>query len=431
MSAVRTTFQSLEIRNYKLFFFGQLISQCGSWMQTIALGWLVLDLSNKSGLAVGWALALQFVPTLLFGVWAGALADRFDKRRLFLSTQVALALIAAVLAVLDLTGVVQLWMLFVMIFVFGMAFALDNPTRQAFVPELVPPSLLPNAIGLTSATMQGSRVFGPALAGVIIVTLGTGMCFLINAVSFIFVIGALMMMRPSEIRRPAPAPREKGQVREGLRYMWHTRELRSVLLVLVVVGTFAINSPVILPLLAKITFDGNADVYSWMTIGMGAGALVGALVYANRPRYRVQFVILGGLGFGIAICAASVAPTLAVFLVLIVLVGAGQTAFLSTSSSLLQLTSDPAMRGRVMAVYTIALLGTTPIGAPTIGWIAETLGPRWAFAVGGIATIAAVLALALVTARARRRGEQQVPDARIGDDVVLGVDGEVIPAAVR
>jgi MFS family permease len=257
------------------------------------------------------------------------------------------------------------------------------------------------------------------------------MCFLINAVSFIFVIGALMMMRPSEIRRPAPAPREKGQVREGLRYMWHTRELRSVLLVLVVVGTFAINSPVILPLLAKITFDGNADVYSWMTIGMGAGALVGALVYANRPRYRVQFVILGGLGFGIAICAASVAPTLAVFLVLIVLVGAGQTAFLSTSSSLLQLTSDPAMRGRVMAVYTIALLGTTPIGAPTIGWIAETLGPRWAFAVGGIATIAAVLALALVTARARRRGEQQVPDARIGDDVVLGVDGEVIPAAVR
>jgi MFS family permease len=426
--SARSTFQSLEIRNFRLFFFGQLISQCGSWMQTIALGWLVLDLSNKSGLAVGWSVALQFVPTLLFGVWAGALADRFDKRTLWGITQVALAAVAALLAALDLSGVVQLWMLFVVIFLFGMAFAVDNPTRNALVPELVPASYLPNAIGLTSATMQGSRVFGPALAGVIIVTLGTGMCFLVNAVSFVFVIGALLMMRPAEMER-VPLAREKGQAREGLRYMWHDRTLRSTLLVAVVVGTFAINSPVVLPLLAKLTFHGNADVYSWMTIGMGAGAFVGALVYAAHPAATTRVVILGGLGFGVAICAASVAPTLLGFVVLIFFVGAGQTAFLSTTNSLLQLTSEPVMRGRVMAVYAIALLGTTPIGGPTIGWIAEAFGPRWAFAVGGVATLLAVGFLALSSRRAGRRGEQPVGDAAmVGVDAVLGGDGDAVPA---
>ena len=410
MSGVRTTFQSLEIRNFKLFFFGQLISQCGSWMQTIALGWLVLDLSDKNGLAVGWSVALQFVPTLLFGVWAGTLADRMNKRKLWGYTQFALACIAALLAALDLSGVVQLWMLFVVIFVFGMAFAVDNPTRNALVPELVPPEYLPNAIGLTSATMQGSRVFGPALAGVLIVTVGTGMCFLINAVSYMFVIGALLMMRPSEMRT-APVAREKGQTMAGLRYMWGDRTLRSTLLVAVVVGTFAINSPVVLPLLAKVTFDGNADVYSWMTIGMGLGAFIGALVYASHPAANLKVVVLGGLGFGVAICTAALSPTLAVFLVLIVFVGGGQTAFLSTTNSLLQLTSDPVMRGRVMAVYAIALLGTTPIGAPTVGWIAEAFGPRWAFAIGGIATLIAVGILALSTARARRRGEREFAGA--------------------
>ena len=221
---VRGTFQSMHVRNFRLFFIGQLISQCGTWMQTIALGWLVVELSHNSGVAVGFAIALQFVPTLLFGVWGGLIADRFDKRTVLLCTQVAMATVAVLLAVVDLSNVVELWMLYVIVFAFGMALAVDNPTRQSFVSELVPADELPNAIGLSSAIFQVARILGPALAGVLIVVVGTGVCFVLNAVSFVFIIGALLMMRTGELHRDAPLGREKGQVRDGLRYVWqHAR----------------------------------------------------------------------------------------------------------------------------------------------------------------------------------------------------------------
>jgi MFS family permease len=423
---MRDTFESMRIRNFRLFFTGQLISQGGTWMQTIALGWLVLHLSHNSGFAIGLAIALQFIPTLLFGVWGGVIADRFDKRNVLLVTQAAMAVVAVLLAVVDLTGVVQLWMLYVLVFALGMALAVDNPTRQSFVSELVPPADLPNAIGLSSAIFQLARVLGPALAGVLIVAVGTGVCFVLNAVSFIFIVAALLMMRTSELHRGAPLGREKGQLRDGLDYVWRTPELRSILLLTLVVGTFAINSPVVLPLLAKITFDGNAEVYSWMSIAMGAGAIFGALFAANRSDTHGNVLFMTGMAFGVAICVASFAPTLAIFIALLVLVGAGQISFLAVCNSLLQMIADPAMRGRVMAVYTITLLGTTPIGGPLVGWISEQFGPRWGFAVGGIATVAGVFVFGTAFKRARRHAHDVEPEA-----LVLGVDGEAIPASVR
>jgi MFS family permease len=429
VKSLRGTFESMRIRNFRLFFTGQLISQGGTWMQTIALAWVVLHLSHNSGFAIGLVIALQFIPTLLFGVWGGVIADRFDKRNVLLVTQAAMAVVAVLLAVVDLTGVVQLWMLYALVFALGMALAVDNPTRQSFVSELVPPADLPNAIGLSSAIFQLARVLGPALAGVLIVAVGTGVCFVLNAVSFIFIIAALLMMRTSELHRDAPLGREKGQLREGLHYVWRTPELRWILLLTLVVGTFAINSPVVLPLLAKITFDGNAEAYSWMSIAMGAGAIFGALFAANRSDTRGNVLFMTGMAFGVAICVASFAPTLAIFIALLVLVGAGQISFLAVCNSLLQVISDPAMRGRVMAVYTITLLGTTPVGGPLIGWISQQFGPRWGFAVGGIATVAGVFVFGTAFKRARRRARGEVTLAP--DELVLGIDGESIAASVR
>jgi MFS family permease len=320
-------------------------------------------------------------------------------------------------------------MLYVLVFAYGMALAVDNPTRQSFVSELVPAADLPNAIGLSSAIFQLARVLGPALAGVLIVAGGTAICFGLNAVSFVFVIGALLMMRPEELHRSKPLGREKGQLSAGLRYIWHTAELRWILLLMLVVGTFAINSPVVLPLLAKITFDAGPEVYSWMSIAMGAGAIVGALFAANRSDTHGKFLFGTGMAFGVAICVASLAPTLVVFIALLVVVGGGQIAFLATTNSSLQLIANPTMRGRVMAVYTITLLGTTPIGGPLIGWISDQYGPRWGFAVGGIATIIGVLVFGTAFIRSRRQdtlGETGLVES----ELVLGIDGEAIPASV-
>jgi len=339
--------------------------------------------------------------------------------------------VAVMLAVLDISGIVQLWMLYALVIALGVALAVDNPTRQSFVAELVPSAELPNAIGLSSAIFQLARVLGPAVAGVLIVIGGTALCFALNAVSFLFIIGALLMMRPDELYRSAPAGREKGQLRAGLQYVWHTAELRSILLLTLVVGMFAINSPVVLPLIDKITFHGDAGIYGWMSVAMGAGAMVGALVAANRSDTHGRMLFLTGMTFGVTICVASFAPTLGIFIGLLVLVGGGQIAFLATCNSLLQLLANPVMRGRVMAVYTITLLGTTPIGGPLIGWISEEYGPRWGFAVGGVATIIGVFVFGTAFIRSRRHalGQPGAPEVE-ADEVVYGIDGEVIPASV-
>jgi MFS family permease len=425
VSSSGTTFQSFRERNYRLFFVGQTVSQCGNWLQTMALAWLVLDLSHKSGFAVGLSVALQFVPTLALSVWTGVLADRFDKRRLLVVANVAMAAIALLFLVLDVTGVVQLWMIYVIVFVYGIFFALDYPTRQAFVPEMVTAADLPNAIGLSSASLQSARIVGPAIAGATIVLVGTSACFALNAASYVVVLGALFMMRPKELHRGEPVKREPGQIREGFRYMWSTPELRATLLMLVVVGTFAIVSPVILPLMAKLVFHGDADVYSWLTIAMGCGALVGALLWARHPRARADMLVVAGFVYGGLILVAAALPSLGSFIAVLVAVGAAQTWFLAASSSLVQLTAAPSMRGRVMAVYTLAVVGSTPIGGPIVGWLSEQFGTRWAYAVGGFATIAACAAFGPTLYRARRKSHG------VDTDVVLGVDGEAIPASIR
>ena len=397
-----TTFRSLRTRNYKLFFFGQGASLIGTWMQTIALGWLVLDLSDNSGFAVGFVLALQFLPTLLFGVWGGVIADRFDKRTVLVITQSVMAATAAVLGLLVVTDVITLWMVYALVLVFGTAQSVDNPARLSFVSEMVGPDDISNAVGLNSTLFQVARIVGPAVAGVLIVTVDTGPCFLINAVSYVAVIIALMAMDTRELHRGAPVSKEKGQIREGLRYVWRTAELRSLLLLTLIVGTLAINFPVVLPLIAKVTFDGNADTYSILTIAMGIPALFGGLIIAHRSNPNERLLFASGLFFGAAITVAALAPSLAAFVVLIALVGAGQIVFMSTCNTMAQLRAAPQMRGRVMAVYVMAVLGSTPIGGPLIGWISQEFGPRYGLAIGGIATFFGTLVLGGMMLRARR-----------------------------
>lgn len=424
MSAFTTwkegTFRSFHVRNFRLYFLGQVVSQSGTWMQTIALSWLVLQLSHNSGVAVGFLVALQYLPTLLFGVWGGVIADAFDKRRVLIITQTCMTVVSALLAVLVFADLMQLWMAYVIVAANGLALAVDNPTRQSFVVEMVGPEDLSNAVGLTSAMFQMARVLGPALAGVLIVSVGTGVCFLINALSFVAVIVALVMLRPDELHRGKPVGRSKGQGREGLAYMWRTRELRAALLATAVIGTLALNTQVVMPLMAKLTFDGNAATYSYMSIAIGAGAMVGALVIAGRTELTASMFVVTGTLFGAAICVASIAPTLGIFLGVLLVVGAGQISFLATCNTQIQLRSDPQMRGRVMSVYTITLMGSTPIGGPLIGWVCEVWGPRVGYAVGGIATLVAIAVFGTQFVRAVRTADDTLAHSELpdGDHVV-------------
>lgn len=396
-----TTFRSLRTRNYRLYFVGQGVSLIGTWMQTIALGWLVLDLSDNSGFAVGAAIALQFLPTLFLATWGGVVADRLDKRKLLIVTQTSMGAVAAVLGITVVAGVAELWLVYALIVLFGTAQAFDNPARLAFVSELVAEDDVPNAVGLNSTTFQLARVVGPALAGVVILVLGAGPCFLVNAVSFVAPIAALLMMDARALHRGEPVAREKGQIREGLRYVWHTPELRLLLGLTLVVGVFAINFPVVLPLIAKVTFDGNAGTYSVMTIAMGMLALIGGLFVAHRAEPNERFLYVAGLGFGSAIVVASLAPSLATFVFFIAFVGGFQIIFMASCNTLVQLRSNPQMRGRVLAVYLTAVLGSTPVGGPLIGWVSQQFGPRYGLGIGGVATVVATLVLCTMMTRAR------------------------------
>jgi MFS family permease len=398
-----TTFRSLRVRNYKLFFFGQGTSLIGTWAQTIALSWLVLDLSDDSGFAVGLVLALQFLPALLLSAYGGVLADRFDKRSVLFVTQIVMAVVALALGIIVVADVVQLWMVCVLVLLFGVAQSIDNPTRLAFASEMVSEEDLSNAVSLNSTTFQAARIIGPAIAGVLIVVIGTGPCFLLNSVSYLALIVALLMMRPSELYRHEPVAPEKGQIREGVRYIWHTPELRLQIALTFVVGTLAINYPVVMPLLAKLTFHGDADTYSLVTIAMGVPALMGGLFLAHRAAVTERFLFGAGILFGGAILAASLAPTLGVFLLLVAVVGAGQILFMATCNTITQLRSSARMRGRVMSVYAMAVLGSTPIGGPLVGWISQELGPRYGFAIGGVATLLGTLVLGGMIVRLRAR----------------------------
>jgi MFS family permease len=387
-AATRRTFRSLRVRNYRLFFFGQLISLTGTWMQQVGQDWLVLRLSNRA-LPLGVTLALQFGPMLVLGAWAGAVADRLDKRRLLLATQAAMASLALVLGVLTATGAIRLWMLYVLALLLGCATAFDMPTRQAFVTEMVGPDRVANAVGLNSAVFNSARVVGPAVAGVLIAAVGIAPAFLINAVSYLAVIAGLLAMDPDRLHRLPAVDRAGGQVRAGLRYVWDNPMLRSTIALVAVVGALGLNYRVALPLLARFTFGGDASAYGALASIMAAGAVVGALAAARRARPS-RALLLGSVAvFGLLSFAAAAAPTLLAEAVVLAPLGLASMTFLATANSTLQLASSPEMRGRVMALYGLVFLGSTPLGGLLGGWMAGQFGPRSILLLSGVSSLAA------------------------------------------
>ena len=393
-------FGSLRTRNYRLWFFGQTVSQCGTWTQAIAQNALVLFQLHGSALDLGITAALQFGPVLVLGSVGGLLADRFDRRRLLLFTQASFAAQALALGLLVASGSAQLWMVWLLALLMGTINAIDAPARQSFVGEMVGPDALTNAVGLNSVIVNASRMVGPAIAGLLIVTVGMSWTFLLNAASFLAVLAALWAMRPADLH-PAPRlPRAKGQIRAGFHYAWAAWELRIPLLMVAVISALAYNFTVTLPLLAQL-FHRGAGSYSALMTVMGGGALVGALAAAarHRPSYR-QLVVIA-LAFGVCLVAVAWAPSLPLMMLLVAPLGAVSVFFMTTVNSLLQLNSSDAMRGRVMALWAMVFLGSTPIGAPLTGFVAAQFGVRLALALGGVATVLTAVAAGLALRRIR------------------------------
>jgi MFS family permease len=398
-----STFAALGTPNYRRFFAGQAVSLVGTWMQTVAQAWLVLELTG-SGTALGLVAAAQFLPILLLAPYGGLLADRLDKRTILIATQCALGAMALTLGLLTVTGAVELWMVIALALALGLVTAIDNPARQAFAQDMVGPGGLRNAVSLNSVLVNTARAVGPAVAGVLIATVGTGLCFLINAASYIAVVVALAGMDTGALR---PAPRQErapGQVRQGLRYVAGTPDLLVPLMMLAVVGTLAYEFQVVLPLLAQGPLDGEAGTYGLLTSAMGVGAIAGGLVVAGRGRTGLKPLSIAAAMFGVAILAAAAAPSVWVALIALTVVGATSVTFLAVGNTTLQLTAEPRFRGRVMALWAVAFLGSTPLGAPLIGAISEHLSPRGGLAIGGVACLAAAALGAIAIARGRHGG---------------------------
>ncbi len=399
------TFAALRTPNYRRYFTGQAISMVGTWMQSVGQSWLVLELTH-SGTALGLVAAAQFLPVLLLAPYGGLLADRADKRHLLMGTQTVLGLLALTLGLLVVTGAVQLWMVVALAVLFGLVNAVDNPARQSFALEMVGRDRLRNAISLNSVLVNVARALGPAVAGVLIATVGTGLCFLVNAASFAAVLLALARMDPAALRPSPPAAREPGQVREGLRYVARTPELLVPLVMLALIGTLAYEFSVVLPLLARTTFGGGPATYGILVSAMGAGAIVGGLAAAARSGSGLRSMSTTALGFGGAILAAALAPSLPLEVVAMALVGAASVTFLATGNTTLQLASDPRYRGRVMALWAMAFLGSTPLGGPIVGTVGQYLSPRAALALGAVACLTAAAIGVMASARVRRAATQ-------------------------
>ncbi|MFR9800191.1 MFS transporter [Streptomyces sp. MS06] len=391
-------FSSLRVRNYRLFFLGQVVSNTGTWMQRIAQDWLVLSLTG-SATAVGVTTALQFLPMLLFGLYGGVLVDRLPKRRTLLVTQSAMALTGLALAFLTLTGQVEVWHVYLVAFLVGLATVVDNPARQSFVTEMVGRDQLQNAVSLNSANFQSARLVGPAVAGLLITGVGTGWAFLLNGLSFLAPIAGLLLMRARELHAVRRAPRGKGQLREGLRYVAGRPELIWTIALVGFIGTFGFNFPVYLSAFADDVFHAGAGSYSLFNTLMAIGSLAGALLAARRGTSRLRVLTGAALLFGAAELVASIAPSLWLFAALMVPLGMFGMTVNVTANTGVQMATDPAMRGRVMALYMMVFMGGTPVGAPIAGWITDTYGVRAGLAVGGAISAAAAVLIALVLAR--------------------------------
>jgi MFS family permease len=395
-------FRSLRVRNYRLYASGQLISLTGTWMQRVAQDWLVLSLTN-SGTALGIVTALQFGPSLLFGLWGGVIADRNDKRRVLLLTQTALAVVALALGLLDIGGVVQYWHVLLLATALGLISAVDTPVRQSFVVEMVGREDLPNAVALNSTNFNIGRVFGPAIAGVMISAVGTGWAFVANAASSIAVIAGLALMRPEELHPSPPIARAKGQLREGFRYVRGRPDLVLTMVLIFVVGTFGLNFQITTAVLAKQVFHRSATGYGLLSTALAVGACIGAVIATRRRTRPTQLFLVGAaLAFSLLEIASGSMPGFYSTAALLVPTGLSMLTLTTAANSSVQLGVEPTMRGRVMALYLVCFMGGTPFGAPVVGWIAETVGPRWGLVGGGIVCLAAALAIAAVVAHTRR-----------------------------
>jgi MFS family permease len=397
-------FSSLSVRNYRLYFSGQVLSNAGTWMQRVAQDWLVLDLSGTSAIALGITTGLQFLPFLLFSLWGGSLADRIDRRRLLIWTQVAAGLLSAALGVLTLTGHATVTLVYVMAFLLGCAAAMDNPARQAFVHEIVGQETLPNAIALNSTSFNLARLVGPALAGLMIAAVGSGWVFLLNAASYLVVIATLLLMRVSDLH-PQVRDTTRAKLTDGLQYVRRRRRLKLVLALALVVATFGLNYQITMALMTRQQFHLGAEAFGLMSTSLAFGALCGSLLAARRRHVSLRLVVVAAVVFGAVEIVVGFSPTYLAMLFVLPFAGGLAMTFTTSAQSFLQLHSDDWVRGRVMGIYTLLFFGGTPLGAPVIGWAAEHYGPRSGLIGGGLATVLAALLCLVVYVVTRDDGD--------------------------
>jgi MFS family permease len=389
---VEGTFRSLRGFNYRAWAIGALVSNIGTWMQRTAQDWIVLtQLTHHNATDVGVVMALQFGPQVLFLPWTGFAADHLDRRKLLFATQAAMGALALGLGILTLAGIVRLWHVYLFAFLLGTVTAFDAPARQTFVSDLVAEADLPNAVGLNSTSFNAARMIGPAIAGVLIASVGSGWVFLINGASFAAVLCSLIVLRTGELHARDRAPRARGSLAEGFRYVSKRPDLKAVLLMLFLIGTFGLNFPIFISTMAVGVFHKGAGQFGLSTSIMAIGSVTGALLAARRGEPRIGVLIFGASMFGLGLAVAAMMPSYAFFCAALVVIGVSAQTFTTTTNSTLQLSTEPVMRGRVMAIFLAIALGGTPIGAPIVGWVADTFGPRWALGVGAAAGFGAAI----------------------------------------
>ncbi|HSZ81437.1 MAG TPA: MFS transporter [Polyangia bacterium] len=403
------TFRSLRGFNYRTWAVGALVSNIGTWMQRTAQDWIVLtQLTRHNATAVGVVMALQFGPQVLLLPLTGFAADSFDRRKLLFATQAGMGALALGLGLLTVTGVVHLWHVYVFALLLGCVSAFDAPARQTFVSDLVHEGDLSNAVALNSTSFNAARMIGPAIAGLLISGVGTGWVFLINAASFVAVLGALRALRVRELHAVDRSPRSRAGLADGLRYVWDRPDLRSVMVMLFLIGTFGLNFPIFISTMSVSVFHEGAGHFGLLTSMMAVGSVTGALLSARRAKPRVGFLVVGATLFGVGLGVAALMPSYGLFGLALVVIGVSAQTFTTTANGAVQLSTEPRMRGRVMAIFLAIALGGTPIGAPIVGWVADTFGPRWALGVGAAAGLAAAAvglhALTKHSDRAPRKG---------------------------
>jgi MFS family permease len=387
-------FRSLSVVNYRIWFAGALVSNIGTWMQRTAQDWIVLtQLTDYNATAVGITMALQLGPMLLLMPWSGLIADRFNRRKLLILTQTLMGLLALGLGILSVTGVVELWHVYLFAFGLGVVAAIDAPARQTFVSELVADDNLSNAVALNSASFHGARLIGPAAAGLLTVAVGAGWVFMINAVTFAATVFAMTLLRTHQLRRQPQPSRERGQLMAGFRYVRGRSDIIVVMIAVFLIGTFGLNFAIFTSTMATVEFGKGAAEFGLLSSIMAIGAVAGALLAARRSRARLRLIVLGAALFGLACALSAILPTYTSFAISLVLVGLSSLTLMTTANAYVQTTTRPEMRGRVMALYMAIFVGGTPLGAPLVGWVADAFGPRWALV---LAALSGLLAAAVV-----------------------------------